>query len=633
MTFLKELKIENLSHTTGTKVLFNHINFSILNEQKVGLIGRNGNGKSTFLKVVAGVMDPDEGVLNKPGNYEIGYLSQEHDLDNEKNVLETVFAGDTPVMRAVRTYEQKIMELSIEPNNKKIQKQFTQAQTDMDTHNAWNADSSAKKILSILGISDMNRKIGEMSGGQKKRVALAQVLIQTPDLLILDEPTNHLDFEMITWLEKYLKNYKGALIVVTHDRYFLNRVVDRIIELTNGQLEVYSGNYQSYIEEKARREELQAASDHKANQLYKQELAWMREGVRARGTKQKARIERFEKLKGRVSQTTQDFNIEMDLASSRLGKQVFEFEEASYKIEENIILDQFNYIIQTHDRIGITGENGAGKSTFLNLLAEKIPLDSGLLRIGETVRVGYFQQDNIDVPDDKRIINYLQEVAEEVHRKDGTSLNITQLLDQFMFTSHQRGALIRSLSGGEKRRLYLIRLLMERPNVLLLDEPTNNLDIDTLNVLESYIEEFPGAVITVSHDRYFLDKITDKLLVFEGSGVIREYFGTAEEYFLKSQEKQRDQKEEKKVEAQTNENQKETITKVKTKLSYMEEKEWSSIEDEITTLEGKIEELDAGIIKAGSDFVKIDELFREKSALQEKLDGKYERWEYLAQFV
>ena len=633
MTFLKELKIENLSHTTGTKVLFNHINFSILNEQKVGLIGRNGNGKSTFLKVVAGVLDPDEGVLNKPGNYEIGYLSQEHDLDNEKNVLETVFAGDTPVMRAVRTYEQKIMELSIEPNNKKIQKQFTQAQTDMDTHNAWNADSSAKKILSILGISDMNRKIGEMSGGQKKRVALAQVLIQTPDLLILDEPTNHLDFEMITWLEKYLKNYKGALIVVTHDRYFLNRVVDRIIELTNGQLEEYSGNYQSYIEEKARREELQAASDHKANQLYKQELAWMREGVRARGTKQKARIERFEKLKGRVSQTTQDFNIEMDLASTRLGKQVFEFEEASYKIEENIILDQFNYIIQTHDRIGITGENGAGKSTFLNLLAEKIPLNSGLLRIGETVRVGYFQQDNIDVPDDKRIINYLQEVAEEVHRKDGTSLNITQLLDQFMFTSHQRGALIRSLSGGEKRRLYLIRLLMERPNVLLLDEPTNNLDIDTLNVLESYIEEFPGAVITVSHDRYFLDKITDKLLVFEGSGVIREYFGTAEEYFLKSQEKQRDQKEEKKVEAQTNENQKETVTKVKTKLSYMEEKEWSSIEDEITTLEGKIEELDAGIIKAGSDFVKIDELFREKSALQEKLDGKYERWEYLAQFV
>ena len=528
MTFLKELKIEKLSHRTGTKVLFDNLDFSILNDQKVGLIGRNGNGKSTFLKVIAGVLDPDGGISSKPGDYEIGYLSQEPDLNLEQNVLETVFAGDTPIMRAVRNYEQKMIELSNDPDNETIQKQFTQAQTEMDTHNAWNADSSAKKILSILGISDMNKKIGEMSGGQKKRVALAQVLIQTPDLLILDEPTNHLDFEMITWLEKYLKNYKGALIVVTHDRYFLNRVVDRIVELANGQLEEYSGNYQAYVEEKARREELKEAADHKANQLYKQELAWMREGVRARGTKQKARIERFEKLKGKVSQTTQGFNLEMDLASSRLGKQVFEFEEASYQIEKNVILDKFNYIIQTHDRIGITGVNGAGKSTFLNVLTEKLPLDSGILRVGETVRVGYFQQDNIDVPGDKRIINYLQEVAEEVHRKDGTSLNITQLLDQFMFSSAQHGALIRSLSGGEKRRLYLVRLLMERPNVLLLDEPTNNLDIDTLNILESYIEEFPGAVLTVSHDRYFLDKITDKLLVFQGKGKIREFFGTAE---------------------------------------------------------------------------------------------------------
>lgn len=634
MTFLKELKIENLSHTTGSKVLFDDLDFSILNEQKVGLIGRNGNGKSTFLKVVAGVLDPDKGSLNKPGDYEIGYLSQEQELEDEKNVLETVFEGDTPVMRAVRNYEQKMLELSIDPESTTVQKQFTHAQTEMDTHNAWNADSSAKRILSILGISDMNKKVGEMSGGQKKRVALAQVLIQTPDLLILDEPTNHLDFEMITWLEKYLKNYKGALIVVTHDRYFLNRVVDRIVELTNGQLEEYSGNYQAYVEEKARREELQEAADHKANQLFKQELAWMREGVRARGTKQKARIERFENLKGRVSQTTQDFSIEMDLASSRLGKQVFEFEEASYQIEDNVILDHFNYIIQTHDRIGITGENGTGKSTFLNLLTEKIPLDSGILRVGETVRVGYFQQDNIDIPDDKRIINYLQEVAEEVNRKDGTSLNITQLLDQFMFTSQQRGALIRSLSGGEKRRLYLVRLLMERPNVLLLDEPTNNLDIDTLNVLESYIEEFPGAVLTVSHDRYFLDKITDKLLVFEGTGKIREFFGTAEEYFLKTQENQRiAQKEDKKEDKIINEEKAATSSKEKTKLNYMEEKEWATIEDEIMTLEGKIEELDEGIIKAGSDFVKIDELFREKTTSQEKLDKKYERWEYLAQFV
>ncbi len=636
MTVLKELKIEKLSLRTGTKILFENIDFSILNEQKVGLIGRNGNGKSTFLKVIAGSLEPDAGVLSKPGDYEVGYLSQEPDLDLDKNVLETVFAGDTPVMRAVRNYEQKMVELTDDPENEGIQKQFTRAQAEMDTQNAWNADSSAKRILTVLGITDMGKKVGEMSGGQRKRVALAQVLIQTPDLLILDEPTNHLDFEMITWLENYLKSYKGALLVVTHDRYFLDRIVDRIVELANGQLEEYTGNYQAYVEEKARREELQAASDHKANQLYKQELAWMREGVRARGTKQKARIERFEKLKGQVSQTTHGFNLEMDLASSRLGKQVFEFEEASYQIENNVILDDFTYIIQTHDRIGIAGVNGAGKSTFLNILAGKNSLDSGILRVGETVRIGYFQQDNIDVPGDKRIINYLQEVAEEVHRVDGTSLNISQLLEQFMFPTSQHGALIRSLSGGEKRRLYLVRLLMERPNVLLLDEPTNNLDIDTLNILEDYIEEFPGAVLTVSHDRYFLDKITDKLLVFEGDGNIHEFFGTAEEYFSEAQEKEKQvQIEERKEqqEDQLKEQPSRNKPKEKTKLSYMEEKEWATIEDEIMALETQIEELDAGIVEAGSDFGKIDQLYKEKSALQEKLDEKYERWEYLAQYI
>ncbi len=630
---LKELKIEKLSHRTGTKLLFEKIDFSILNEQKVGLIGRNGNGKSTFLKVIAGVLEPDAGVLNKPGEYTVGYLSQEPALNPEKTVLETVFAGDTPIMHAVRQYEQKMLELSKDPGNETLQKQFTRAQAEMDTQNAWNADSSAKKILSILGISDMNKRMNEMSGGQKKRAALAQVLIQTPDLLILDEPTNHLDFEMITWLENFLKNYKGALLVVTHDRYFLDRIVDRIVELNNGQLEEYTGNYQAYVEEKARREELKAAADHKANQLYKQELAWMREGVRARGTKQKARIERFEQLKGKVSQSSTGFNLEMDLASSRLGKQVFEFEEASYHIEQNVILDRFNYIIQTHDRIGITGVNGAGKSTFLNILAGKMPLDSGILRVGETVRIGYFQQDNIDVPGDKRMINYLQEVAEEVHRLDGTSMNISQLLEQFMFPTSQHGVLIRSLSGGERRRLYLVRLLMERPNVLLLDEPTNNLDIDTLNILEQYIEEFPGAVLTVSHDRYFLDKITDKLLVFEGDGVIREFFGTAEEYFLNAQAKDKQTQSVRQKEAQQNKQPALNQTKEKTKLSYMEEKEWATIEKDIMALEEQVEELEAGIVEAGSDFGTIDQLFKEKSALEEKLEKKYERWEYLTQFV
>jgi len=630
---LKELKIENLSHSAGAKELFNHINFSILNDQKVGLIGRNGNGKSTFLKILAGALEPDQGAVSKPRDYQIGYLSQEPDLQEESTVLETVFAGDTPVMNTVRTYEQLLIQLNASPENEKIQKNFTKAQQAMDTHDAWNADASAKRVLSILGIHQMDQKVGSMSGGQQKRVALSQVLIQTPDLLILDEPTNHLDFEMITWLENYLTNYKGALIIVTHDRYFLDRIVDKIVELDNGQLVEYSGNYQTYLEEKAEREEELAASQHKARQLYKQELAWMREGVRARGTKQKARIERFEKLKGQVGRTTQSFHLDIDLASSRLGKQVFELREASYKINEQVILDNLDYIVQTHDRIGITGANGTGKSTFLNLLTEKIPLDSGELIVGETVRIGYFQQDNIEVPGDKRVINYLQEVAEEVAKIDGTQANISQLLEQFMFPRSQHGAYIRSLSGGEKRRLYLVRLLMERPNVLLLDEPTNNLDIDTLNVLEDYIENFPGAVITVSHDRYFLDKVTDKLLVFEGDGRVSEFYGTADEYVKEFEQKKSQNNGQNKNKKTPKKEVKAQKDNTKTKLNYMEEKEWATIEDEIMELELKIEEIDKQIIDAGSDYGKISTLYKDKTALQETLDEKYSRWEYLSEFV
>lgn len=632
---MKEIKVENLSHRTSTKVLFNAIDFSIMNEQKVGLIGRNGNGKSTFLRVIAGALEPDAGVVSKPGDYQIGFLSQNPNLDPEATVLQTVFAGDTPIMNTVRTYEEAMIELLNDPEGETTQKQFTKAQLEMDTKNAWNANSSAKKILTILGIHDMGRLVGNMSGGQQKRVALAQVLIQTPDLLILDEPTNHLDFEMITWLENYLKNYKGALLVVTHDRYFLDRIVDSIIELTNGQLEIYPGNYQAYIEEKAEREEKQADAQHKTNQLYKQELAWMREGVQGRGTKQKARQERFEKLKGQVSKSGPSFNLEMDLASSRLGKQVFELEKANYQIETTVILDNFDYIVQTHDRIGMTGVNGSGKSTFLNLLTGKQILDSGILTVGETVRIGYFQQDNIDVPGEKRVINYLQEIAEEVHRRDGTSINISQLLEQFMFPTSQHGTLIRSLSGGEKRRLYLVRLLMERPNVLLLDEPTNDLDIDTLNVLEAYIDDFPGAVLTVSHDRYFLDKVTDKLLVFEGQGKIREFFGTAEEYFEEAQEEERAARRETTAQTKTANKSKHQSEqpKEKTALTYLEEKEWTTIEDKIMELELQVETIDEEMGSAGSDYEKIEELFKDKRSVQETLDEKYERWEYLSQYV
>jgi len=632
---LKELKIENLSHRTSTKELFNQIDFSIMNEEKVGLIGRNGNGKSTFLRVLAGDLTPDAGELSKPGNYEVGFLSQEPDLERANTVLETVFAGDTPIMNTARAYEQAVAELQNDPQNVAKQERLTQAQQAMDTHDAWNANAEAKKILSILGITDFTKQINALSGGQKKRVALAQVLIQTPDLLILDEPTNHLDFEMITWLENYLKNYKGALLVVTHDRYFLDRVVEKIVELERGQLTTYSGNYQTFVEEKAEREERLAAQQHKAQQLYKQELAWMREGVQGRGTKQKARQERFEKLENQVSTSAPSFNLEMNLASKRLGKQVFEIEEASHQINGKQILDDFSYIIQRLDRIGITGVNGAGKSTFLNILTEQTPLDSGTITIGQTVRIAYFQQDNIDVPDDQRVINYLQEVAAEVKRRDGTAINISQLLEQFMFPTSQHGTLIRSLSGGERRRLYLVRLLMERPNVLLLDEPTNNLDIDTLNVLEDFIDSFPGVVITVSHDRYFLDKVTDKLLVFEGDGQIREFFGTAEEYFEEAKQEARTTKNnttQTKNKPKRN-NQKTDEPSEKTQLTYMEAKEWDTIEEDIMTLEEEIEAINGEMETAGSDYDKIEGLYKDKSAKQEALDEKYERWAYLSQYA
>lgn len=631
--FLKEIKIENLSHSIGTKTLFNAINFSIMNEEKVGLIGRNGNGKSTFLKILASALDPDKGTLTKPSDYQVGYLNQEPDLNETQTVLQTVFEGNTPIMNAVRKYEELLIKLSEQPDDEKIQKQFTKAQQAMDTTDAWNADASAKRILSILGIQNMNQIIGSMSGGQQKRVALAQVLIQTPDLLILDEPTNHLDFEMIRWLENYLTNYKGALLMVTHDRYFLDRVVDKIVELEHGALKEYSGSYQQYVVEKAEREELEASARHKNQQLFKQELAWMREGVRARGTKQKARIERFENLKGKVSQSNAAFGLNIDLASQRLGKQVFKIKNASYSIKDKVLLDDFDYIVQRHDRIGITGANGSGKSTLLNILTGKIELDFGDLVVGETVKIGYYQQDNMDIPGDKRVINYLQEVAEEVAKVDGSHANVSQLLEQFMFPRTQHGAFIRSLSGGEKRRLYLVRLLMERPNVLLLDEPSNNLDIDTLNVLEEYIENFPGAVIVVSHDRYFLDKITDKLLVFEGQGEIIEFFGTADEYFKQAEEKSQQKKADKKIQQTESVKKVAPQKKVKAKLSYMEEKEWATIEDDIMELEMKIEEIDEQIIKAGSDYGEVGILFKDKTKLQEILDKKYSRWEYLSEFV
>ena len=452
---------------------------------------------------------------------------------------------------------------------------------------------------------------------------MAQVLIDAPDLLLLDEPTNHLDYDAIQWLESYLKSYTGSLLMVTHDRYFLDRVTNRIFELSFGNLYEYHGNYEAYLVEKAERDRIAIEQEGKRKQLYKQELAWMRAGAKARTTKQQARINRFEDLKENLNQVKTDGQLEMNIATTRLGKKVLEVKQASYAIEGKTILDQFDLLIQTRERLGITGKNGAGKSTLLNLLAGRLQVDSGVIEIGETVRLAYYTQQNETLDPNKRMIAYLQEAAEEVKQRDGSQISVAEILERFLFPRFMHGTLIGKLSGGEKRRLYLLKLLIQQPNVLLLDEPTNDLDIATLTVLEDYLQEFSGAVITVSHDRYFLDKVAEKLLIFEGDGKIVSYFGSIMEYL----DQQKPVKEEKAVKAKPQPKER------KKKLSYNEQKEWETIEDDIALLESKIDELTEAMNHQGDDFTKLQDLQKEIDQTEQDLDEKMNRWEYLSEII
>ncbi|SDK63101.1 ABC-F family ATP-binding cassette domain-containing protein [Alkalibacterium thalassium] len=627
---MKEWKIEQLTHSYGIKTLFDDLSFSIREAQRVGLIGVNGTGKTSLLRIVAGELTPDKGLISKPGEYEIGYLSQKSELDEEKTLFDTVFDGDSPAVQAARHYEEVLQKLSDDPTNPKIQQAFTEAEKRMNQEDAWTVSSRAKSILNQLGLSDSSKKVSTLSGGQKKRAALAQVLIQEPDLLILDEPTNHLDFQMIKWLEDYLAGYRGALLMVTHDRYFLDRVSNEILELENGKIQSYPGNYQQYVQLKAEREETEAKMAHKQKQLYKQELAWMRAGVRARGTKQEARKERFAGIEKQVKNQVTKSDLELNLSGSRLGKKVLELENASKRMGDLTILDQFNLLVQQTDRIGITGVNGAGKTTFLNILAQETELDSGELIIGDTVKIGYYRQLNEAFDEDKRVITYLREIAEEVKLADGTSVSVSQLLERFLFDRSMHGSPINKLSGGEKRRLYLLKILMQQPNVLILDEPTNDLDVQTLTILEEYISQFSGAVIAVSHDRYFIDKIASKLLIFNGNGRIEESYATLTEYL----EQTREIKEEKPtVIKNKTAPEKRKEPKEKTSLTYMEKKEWESIESDIEQLEMELEAIQGEIGHVVSDHVKLSELTDKQTELSEQLAEKYERWEYLAQYV
>ncbi|MGY3749469.1 ABC-F family ATP-binding cassette domain-containing protein [Vagococcus acidifermentans] len=629
---MRILRAEQLKKSYGEKQLLDDVSFLIKEKERIGLIGVNGTGKTTLMSLLAGKETADAGTISHQHDYTIGYLPQHVDFKEDVTVLEAVFQGDSPIIQAVKRYETAVEKLAVHGDDPVVQQEYQRAEEEMTKEDAWLVDTSAKTILSKLGILHLSKAVGEMSGGQKKRLGLAQVLIQEPDLLLLDEPTNHLDYRTIQWLEKYLTDFKGALVVITHDRYFLDQVATRIFELSYGKLYEYTGNYQSFLAAKAEREETESRQSHKRKQLFKQELAWMRAGVQARGTKQQARIDRFHELKKGLAPVKKQDSLEITTAQQRLGKKVLLIEDGFYDIDGQSILRQFNLLIQSNERLGITGDNGTGKSTLLNILAGRLALTSGTLETGETVRIGYYTQENEQLEEDKRVIQYLQEQAEEVAQKDGTTVSVADMLERFLFPRHTHGTLIRKLSGGEKRRLYLLKILIQQPNVLLLDEPTNDLDIETLTILEDYIQQFQGAVVTVSHDRYFLDKTVSKLLLFKGNGIVDTYYGSMSDYLSETDE-------EKQTETATaspaaaHAPRAASAKKEKQKLTYMEQKEWETIENDIDELEQAVQQLEDSMLAHAEDAEKLLSLQQELTETEAQLEHKMARWEYLSAFV
>ena len=629
---MKDFRVDHLKKTYGAKTLLADVSFIINEGEHVGLIGQNGTGKSSLLNILAGIDEAESGTITCSNDFRIGYLSQNPSLNPEHTVFEAIYESDNPLLRLVHDYEWSVEQLQQHPQDEKYLKQFEALEQKMNQVDGWQYEVKIKSILQHVGIEDIHQQISTLSGGQKKRVGLAKVLMEEPDLLLLDEPTNHLDMQAIQWLEQYLASYKGSLLLVTHDRYFLERVVDHMFELTQGRIEAYDGNYQSYLEQKSQREQIAQKMSHKQQRLYQQELQWMRQGAKARTTKQQARIQRFEHLEKEVKQTDSKESLAIRFDQTRIGKRVFQLKDVSLQIGDQSIVRSLEWIIQSQSRIGIVGENGVGKSTFLNALAGLYPFSEGEMTVGDTVRLAYYKQQDEDIPMDKQLVQYLREYAEEVRQKNGEVASITELLETFLFPRYMHGALIGTLSGGERRRLYLLRLLMTKPNVLLLDEPTNDLDIDTLTVLEDYLEEFNGAVIVVSHDRYFLDKTMDQLFVIKGLGNTELYFGSMSDFI----EKQGDLtvEETKTVEVpKVTETPKASTPEKAKKMTYHEKKEWEEIEGKIAGLEASIEEIQEAMNQQAQDFAKLQELQTQLETLEQELANSYERWEYLAELV
>ncbi|OOE10061.1 ABC-F family ATP-binding cassette domain-containing protein [Fictibacillus arsenicus] len=630
------LLVENLYKTYGEKTLFDKISFSISEKQRIGLIGPNGTGKSSLLKAISGLDPAEQGSITHANQFQIEYVAQEPELDEELSVLEQIYYGDSTIMRTMRDYEQALLDLEADPANEKKLQRLMNCQQKMDEQEAWEANTVAKTVLTKLGLRDFSRQVKFLSGGQKKRVAIAKALIQPADLLILDEPTNHLDNETVEWLETFLAGYKGSLLMVTHDRYFLNRVTNHIFELDNGKLYVYEGNYETYLEKKAEREELALQNEDKRQNTLRRELAWLRRGAKARTTKQKARIQRVESLQEETGPAAKG-SVEFAIGSQRLGKKVIEVESLSKSLDGKKLVDGLDYLIVPGERLGIIGPNGSGKTTLLNMLAGRMEPDSGSVEVGETVKIGYYTQDHDELDGNLRLVDYIKDTAQVITTVDGQTITAEQMLERFLFPRYMQYTYIRKLSGGEKRRLYMLKVLMEEPNVLFLDEPTNDLDIQTLGILEEYLENFPGVVLTVSHDRYFLDRVVDHLLAFEGEGRVIRFQGSYSDYM--EEKKERDEltasvkKKAEAVAAEAADGGSQPRKEKRKKLSYKEQQEWDTIEDRIMGLEEKKEQIEAEIVAAGSDFGRISELYAEQKKVETELEATMERWEELSLLV
>ena len=622
------MTLENISKSYSEKILLKDISLGINEGEKIGIIGVNGTGKSTLLKIIAGVEVPDDGTIIKANRVRVEYLPQNPDYNEDFTVLQQVFKGTSSEMKLLLEYEETLTAISNNYDDN-LNNKLISLQEKIDALNLWDLESEAKAVLTKLGITNFNQKVKELSGGQRKRVSLASALITPCELLILDEPTNHLDNDTIDYLEEYLNSRRGSLIMITHDRYFLDRVSNRIIELDKGRLFSYDGNYSTFLEKKMERLALEASMEEKRQNLIRKELAWVKRGAKARTTKQKARLQRFDELVNKDTYTP-DEKMDISVGSTRLGKKIIEIHHISKKFDNKVLIDDLDYTIARTDRIGIIGKNGMGKSTLIKILNGEILPDSGHIEIGETVKIGCFSQDDSHMHPDMRAIDYVKEASDYIETADGTKISASQMCEKFLFNSTMQYSFIGNLSGGERRRLHLLRTLMLAPNVLLLDEPTNDLDIATLNILEDYLDEFNGIVITVSHDRYFLDRICNKIFAYEGVGKIHIFTGNYSDYSIYREIQGIEFKEDVKESYENTPFKKEKPKPSKRlKFTYNEQREFETIDSDIEKLEHKIESLESDSIKFATDFVKLQEILNEKANAEAELEHKYERWEYL----